>query len=89
MDLRRQIADIYTKDFHTSLSDDSQIVTFNVTDLFPYTTYKATVQAVNKKVGLSLPSEEMEFQTAEIRKFEQSRHILQNKFCLHLLSLNF
>ncbi|VDM31784.1 unnamed protein product [Hydatigera taeniaeformis] len=75
MDLRRQMTEIYTKDFHTSLSDDSQIVTFNVTDLFPYTTYKATVQAVNKKVGLSLPSEEMEFQTAEIPPGEPPQDI--------------
>ncbi|KAL5960921.1 Receptor-type tyrosine-protein phosphatase F [Taenia solium] len=75
MDLRRQMTDIYTKDFHTSLSDDSQIVTFNVTDLFPYTTYKATVQAVNKRVGLSLPSEEMEFQTAEIPPGEPPQDI--------------
>lgn len=68
MDLRKQIANILTRDFHTSLSDDSQIVTYNVTDLSPYTTYVATVQAVNRKVGLSLPSDEMDFQTAEIRE---------------------
>ncbi len=62
------MSDIYTSHFHTSTSDDSQLVTYNLTDLAPYTAYKATVQAVNKKVGLSLPSEEMEFQTAEIRE---------------------
>lgn len=60
--------DVLTKDFLTSLTDDTQIVTYNITDLAPYTTYKAIVQAVNKKVGLSLPSDELEFQTAEIRK---------------------
>lgn len=70
VDLRKQITDIFTKDFHISLSDNSQVVTYNVTDLSPYTTYKATVQAVNRKVGLSLPSDEMEFQTAEIREFK-------------------
>ncbi|KAM3177660.1 hypothetical protein ACTXT7_004091 [Hymenolepis weldensis] len=70
VDLRKQITDIFTKDFHISLSDNSQVVTYNVTDLSPYTTYKATVQAVNQKVGLSLPSDEMDFQTAEIREFK-------------------
>ena len=71
MNLRKHVTDVFTKDFHTSLADDTQIVTYNVTDLSPYTTYKATVQAVNKKVGLSLPSDEMEFQTAEIRKLQR------------------
>ncbi|VDN99441.1 unnamed protein product [Rodentolepis nana] len=75
MELRRQITDIVTKGFPTSLSDDSQIVTYNVTDLSPYTTYKATVQAVNRKVGLSLPSDEMDFQTAEIPPGEPPQDI--------------
>ncbi|KAM7536321.1 hypothetical protein Aperf_G00000082779 [Anoplocephala perfoliata] len=75
MDLRKQITNIFTKDFHTSLNDDSQTVTYNVTDLSPYTAYKATVQAVNRKVGLSLPSDEMDFQTAEIPPGEPPQDI--------------
>ncbi|VDD74395.1 unnamed protein product [Mesocestoides corti] len=66
LDPRRHVTDIFAKDFNTIREEDSQNVAYNITDLSPYTAYKATVRAVNKKVGLSLPSNEMEFQTAEI-----------------------
>lgn len=63
---RRQIANIYSKDFRISVETDQQIVIYNLSDLSPFTAYVAHVQAVNKRVGLSQPSQPIEFQTAEL-----------------------
>ncbi|VDK37226.1 unnamed protein product [Dibothriocephalus latus] len=64
---QRQITNINVLE-NPSDEKDQRFVSYNLTDLSPYTAYTARVQAVNKKVGLSPPSDPIEFKTAEIRK---------------------
>ncbi|CAH8592122.1 unnamed protein product [Schistosoma turkestanicum] len=72
---RRQITNIDPSEiksehtFHaleTKYSKENLMITYNLTDLSPFTLYSAQVHAVSQVAGMSLPSDAVKFRTAEL-----------------------
>ncbi|KER33129.1 hypothetical protein T265_12698, partial [Opisthorchis viverrini] len=66
---RRQVANIVQSaglDHAGSLATSSEYVSYNLSDLTPYTEYVARVHSVSRSSGLSLPSKPVSFRTAEL-----------------------
>ncbi|GAA49822.1 receptor-type tyrosine-protein phosphatase F [Clonorchis sinensis] len=68
---RRQVANIVQSaslDHAGSLATSIEYVSYNLSDLTPYTEYVARVHSVSRSSGLSLPSKPVSFRTAELGK---------------------
>ncbi|KAG5443521.1 Receptor-type tyrosine-protein phosphatase F, partial [Clonorchis sinensis] len=66
---RRQVANIVQSaslDHAGSLATSIEYVSYNLSDLTPYTEYVARVHSVSRSSGLSLPSKPVSFRTAEL-----------------------
>ncbi|VDP68270.1 unnamed protein product [Echinostoma caproni] len=73
----RQVANIDPKSRAIPDTQTDQI-SYNLTELTPYTEYVVRVHAVSRSAGLSPPSKPVEFRTAELRKSEHSSLINRN-----------
>ncbi|CAH8622116.1 unnamed protein product [Heterobilharzia americana] len=72
---RRQITNIDPSEMKSEISPslldityskENPMITYNLTELNPYTSYTAQVHAVSRVAGLSLPSDSVKFRTAEL-----------------------
>ncbi|CAH8868281.1 unnamed protein product, partial [Trichobilharzia szidati] len=72
---RRQITNIDPSEMKSEISPslldityskETPMITYNLTELSPYTLYTAQVHAVSRVAGLSLPSDSVKFRTAEL-----------------------